>query len=65
MASGDPVDMQREKRWPNRTDTTGPGGQGVRVQFGPEQEESDWSDTEGVMGSGGYDPDTGVLRESS
>jgi len=66
MASGDPVDMQREKRWPKRTDMTGPGGQGVKVQFKPEEEDSDMSDTEGILGmpSGGYyDPQTGVLHE--
>jgi len=62
MASGDPVDMQRDKRWPGRTENAGPGGQGVKVQFDEQQDESDYSDTEGVMG-GGYDPKTGLLRQ--
>lgn len=52
MASGDPVDLQREKRWPNRTD--GPEGtlptKGVKVGFLPWEEDSDYSDQEGVMG---------------
>lgn len=63
--SGDPVDMQRDKRWPNSTENRGPGGQGVRVQFPPDRpwdEDSGYSDTEGVLG-GGYDPKTGALRE--
>jgi hypothetical protein len=63
MASGDPVDMQREKRWPNRTETTGPSGQGVKVRFQEDDEYSDGSDLEGVMSGGGYDPVSGLLRE--
>ncbi|KAJ7498820.1 hypothetical protein FB451DRAFT_1203120 [Mycena latifolia] len=55
MASGEPVDTQREKRWPNRT------GDGVKVKFMPYEEESDFSDQEGVMG--GYDPSIGVLDD--
>ncbi|KAG5639275.1 hypothetical protein H0H81_004936 [Sphagnurus paluster] len=42
MAGGDPVDIQREKRWPNQT------GQGVKVDFKPHEENSDLSDEEGV-----------------
>jgi len=53
MASGDPLDMQREKRWPNRTgNTTHPTapqtGAGVKVKFDPWEEDSNYSDTEGV-----------------
>jgi len=34
MASGDPVDLQREKRWPNRTGDTAPlAPKGVKVKF--------------------------------
>ncbi|KAF8897628.1 hypothetical protein BD779DRAFT_1491863 [Infundibulicybe gibba] len=44
MASGDPLDIQREKRWPNRT-----GGAGVQVEFKPWEEDSDFSDEEGVI----------------
>jgi len=44
MASGDPVDVQREKRWPNRTSTAN-----QKVQFLPWEEGSDVSDLEGVM----------------
>jgi hypothetical protein len=43
MAGGDPVDIQRENRWPNRTN------QGVKVAFKPYEEDSDFSDEEGVV----------------
>ena len=43
MAGGDPVDTQREARWPNRT------SQGVKVEFKPYEEDSDYSDEEGVV----------------
>ncbi|KAG6911186.1 hypothetical protein DXG01_003053 [Tephrocybe rancida] len=43
MADGDPVDIQREKRWPNRT------SQGVQVAFKPHEEDSDYSDEEGIV----------------
>ncbi|KZT20365.1 hypothetical protein NEOLEDRAFT_1075745 [Neolentinus lepideus HHB14362 ss-1] len=46
MASGDPVDMQREKRWPNHTEGSMTG---VKVQFQPWEENSDYSDSEGLM----------------
>ncbi|KAG6866438.1 hypothetical protein C0991_003956 [Blastosporella zonata] len=42
MADGDPVDIQREKRWPNRT------GQGIKVDFKPEEQDSDFSDEDGL-----------------
>lgn len=51
MLSNEEVDTQRERRWPGRTDTTGvAGGPGVRVQFQPNEEGSDISDTEGILG---------------
>jgi len=51
MISGEEIDTQRERRWPGRTDTTGvAGGPGVRVQFKQWEEESDISDTEGILG---------------
>ncbi|KAJ6598966.1 hypothetical protein DFH09DRAFT_1129679 [Mycena vulgaris] len=59
MASGDPLDTQREHRWPNRT---GDNTAGVKVNFKAYEEDSDFSDQEGVMG--GYDPVTGVLNDS-
>ncbi|PPQ68001.1 hypothetical protein CVT26_007364 [Gymnopilus dilepis] len=43
MASGDPVDVQREKRWPNQTPV------GVKVELKPWQEDSDYSDEEGIL----------------
>jgi hypothetical protein len=39
MASGEPIDTQREKRWPNHTS-------GVKVEFKPWEEDSDYSDPE-------------------
>jgi hypothetical protein len=51
MASGDPVDLQREKRWPNRTGEAGPQApKGVKVEFNSWEEDSDFSDTEGMVG---------------
>ncbi|PCH41065.1 hypothetical protein WOLCODRAFT_137165 [Wolfiporia cocos MD-104 SS10] len=44
MASGDPVDVQREKRWPNRTTSLNP-----KVHFKTWEEDSDMSDMEGIM----------------
>lgn len=43
MANGDPIDAQREKRWPNQTVT------GVQVSLKPWQEDSDFSDEEGIF----------------
>ncbi|EMD40754.1 hypothetical protein CERSUDRAFT_111333 [Gelatoporia subvermispora B] len=51
MASGDPVDVQREKRWPNRTSTHNP-----KVEFTRKEEGSDVSDLEGIF-PGGADSD--------
>ncbi|KAH9899896.1 hypothetical protein C8Q73DRAFT_681374 [Cubamyces lactineus] len=45
MASGDPVDQQREQRWPKRTEDNQP-----KVEFRDWEEDSDYSDLEGVMG---------------
>ena len=53
MASGDPIDMQREKRWPNRTVTntaTPQAGTGVKVNFDAWDEDEDFSDQEGIFG---------------
>ncbi|KAJ7283553.1 hypothetical protein C8J57DRAFT_1292881 [Mycena rebaudengoi] len=64
MASGQPLDMQREARWPNRTGEPGSTA-GVKVQFQPYEEDSDFSDQEGIMGgigpNGHYDEVTGYL----
>ncbi|RPD67192.1 hypothetical protein L226DRAFT_529578 [Lentinus tigrinus ALCF2SS1-7] len=45
MASGDPVDQQREQRWPNRTADNMP-----KVEFQEWEEDSDFSDMEGIFG---------------
>jgi hypothetical protein len=55
MASGGPLDMQREKRWPNRTGNISypsapQTGAGVKVRFDPWEEDSDYSDMEGIGG---------------
>ena len=44
MAEGDPIDIQREKRWPNQT-----AAAGVKVELKPWEEDSDYSDEEGVI----------------
>ncbi|KAJ7682700.1 hypothetical protein DFH06DRAFT_1161883 [Mycena polygramma] len=63
MASGEPLDTQREKRWPKgKQDPTNPTtNPGVKVHFPAYEEDSDYSDQEGLMG--GYSTQTGVLRE--
>jgi hypothetical protein len=43
MAEGEAIDIQREKRWPNQTAT------GVKVELKPWEEDSDYSDEEGVI----------------
>jgi len=60
MASGEPLDTQREMRWPKRTGAAGTNS-GVKVQFEAYEVDSDYSDQEGLMG--GYNPRTGALRE--
>ncbi|KAI0068534.1 hypothetical protein BV25DRAFT_1791899 [Artomyces pyxidatus] len=59
MASGDPLDIQREKRWPNHTQ----GATGPAVKFSKVEEDSEASDDEGDGGDGPYDMRTGRLRE--
>lgn len=44
MAEGDPLDMQREERWPHQTKT------GVQVDIKPWQEDENYSDEEGIFG---------------
>ena len=56
MASGDPVDMQREKRWPSAE------VEGVKVKFKAWEEDDGFSDQEGVVPAiAGIDPVTGKL----
>lgn len=51
MASGDPVDLQREKRWPNHTGQgTTQGPKGVQVDWNPWEDDAEYSDQEGVCG---------------
>ena len=44
MASGEPIDAQRERRWPERMSTNGP-----KVDFKPSDENSDLDDEDGIM----------------
>lgn len=44
MASGEPLDKQRERRWPKRTDDYS-----TKVKRFPWEEDPDYSDTEGVV----------------
>ncbi|KAI0053569.1 hypothetical protein FA95DRAFT_1674104 [Auriscalpium vulgare] len=68
MAAGDPLDMQREKRWPNHTQAPAgsaapPTRSGVRVHFSKLEEDSDASDDDGGDGGDGpYDLRTGQLN---
>ena len=50
MASGEPCDAQREKRWPHHSSATEP-----KVVFQPWDEDSDYSDTEGLFPVPSYD----------
>lgn len=43
MASGDPIDAQREKRWPDRLSVAGP-----KVEFKPSGENSDLEDEDEI-----------------
>ncbi|TFY64472.1 hypothetical protein EVG20_g5938 [Dentipellis fragilis] len=66
MASGDPLDMQREKRWPNHTQPANANG-GMRVKFSRTEEDSDATadsdDEDWITGRDGpYDPVTGILK---
>ena len=44
MAGGQPLDMQREARWPGQTNPA------IEVEWKPWQDDSDVSDTEGMLG---------------
>lgn len=51
MARGEPLDVQRETRWPNQTTAA------IEVAWKPWQDGSDFSDTEGIFdSSGSYNP---------
>jgi hypothetical protein len=64
MASGDPLDIQREKRWPDHTKPAAmPGIAGTNeVMLKPYEEDSEYSDTEGILGGGAYYSKTGWLK---
>lgn len=50
MASGPPVDMQREARWPSLDTQVNPRGtKGVSVDWESHQIESDYDDMEGIF----------------
>ncbi|TRM67718.1 hypothetical protein BD626DRAFT_449731 [Schizophyllum amplum] len=61
MASGEQLDIQRERRWPNRTGET--EERSVKVQFREDELDPDCEDTQAVLDSlgAGYDPFTGKL----
>ncbi|TFK43450.1 hypothetical protein BDQ12DRAFT_675007 [Crucibulum laeve] len=58
MAEGDPLDIQREQRWPNRTGTGG-----VQVQLKAWEEDSDYSDEEGILPAVDIDAAKGGMDE--
>ena len=51
MASGNQLDSQRKERWPHHDKVVAPGepAPGLKVSFDPYEENSDFSDTEGVL----------------
>jgi len=57
MASGQPLDMQREERWPAQTETNPLGLPGVKVVRKPWEVDSDYDDMEGVFGDFLGEPD--------
>jgi DNA polymerase III epsilon subunit-like protein len=73
MAGGEPLDMQRERRW-KTLDEEGRSS-GLKVNWKPWEEDSDYSDTEGVLKGTGengtappeeeeveYEPPLGALQ---
>ncbi|KAJ7165529.1 hypothetical protein C8R43DRAFT_986672 [Mycena crocata] len=62
MASGETLETQRERRWPNQTGTGGKPG--VMVDLTPYDKFSDSSDEEDSRASGPYNTKTGFLKES-
>lgn len=57
MASGQPLDMQREERWPSQTETNELGAPGVKVVRKAWEVDSDMDDMEGMFGGYYGDPD--------
>ena len=57
MASGKPLDMQREERWPSQTEVNPMGKTGVKVVRKPWEVDSDYDDLEGVFGEYRGEPD--------
>lgn len=58
MASGGPLDIQREQRWPNQTgNVSAPNapqtGAGVQINWQPWDEDSEYDDLEGMFGPAG------------
>ncbi|KAF9513247.1 hypothetical protein BS47DRAFT_1376767 [Hydnum rufescens UP504] len=59
MASGPPLDLQREERWPSQTEPNLLGGTSVKVKRQAYELDSDYDDMEGVFGpfTGEADPE--------
>lgn len=57
MASGQPLDMQREERWPSQTETNAMGATGVKVVRKAWEVDSDVDDMEGIFGEYHGEPD--------
>ncbi|KAL0949460.1 hypothetical protein HGRIS_009514 [Hohenbuehelia grisea] len=64
MASGEHIDTQRERRWPNRTSASAaPGTSNLKVKFHGWEEDSECSDEEGLFPPmGEWDPVTGEIK---
>lgn len=57
MASGSPLDIQREERWPSQTEMNQFGAVGVKVVRKPWEDSSDHDDMEGMFGEFKGEPD--------
>lgn len=63
MASGQPLDMQREERWPSQTETNAFGASGVKVLRQPWEVDSDLDDMEGMFGDYQGEPEPGLISD--
>jgi hypothetical protein len=51
MASGSPLDMQRDERWPSQTEQNPLGQRSLKVVRQPWEVDSDYDDMEGMFSS--------------
>ncbi|KAF8305387.1 hypothetical protein DL93DRAFT_2144637 [Clavulina sp. PMI_390] len=63
MASGPPLDNQREERWPAQTETNAMGAQSLKVRREQWEVDSDYDNLEGIYGEYQGVPDQDALEE--